>query len=320
MGRDIEKVVVVTRRTRLQLLEERYATREQARFVLTRGAELRAGTADGSGRDPSRDFEDLEAEHATYQEAVERVLGQMDPALKVQVLDRALVPTFLFTERDAIVALGQDGLVANVAKYTGAQPIIGVNPDPARIDGVLLPFHAGEVGTVLAAVRRRTARVREVTLAEAVLDDGQRMRAFNELFIGASTHVSARYRIRHHGYGEAQSSSGVLVCTGAGSTGWLSSVYTMAGAITGTEAPRGVHPWEDQGLTFVVREPFVSKTSGAQVVFGRVMPGEALVVESMMAGEGVIFSDGIEKDFCAFPSGRVATVAAAPERARLVVR
>ena len=54
-----------------------------------------------------------------------------------RMLDRELVPTYTFLREDVIVTLGQDGLVANTAKYAAGQPIIAVNPDPERFDGVL---------------------------------------------------------------------------------------------------------------------------------------------------------------------------------------
>ena len=37
-----------------------------------------------------------------------------------------------------MIAVGQDGLVANVAKYLDGQTVIGVNPDPGRNPGVLV--------------------------------------------------------------------------------------------------------------------------------------------------------------------------------------
>lgn len=316
MWRDIEKAIVITRRTRLQQLEERYATREQARFILQRASEHRAQSRNARAADA---FAEIEAEHRAYEDARDRLLDALDTGLKVQVVDRAIVPTMLFGPHDTIVTLGQDGLVANVAKYAGAQPIIAINPDPERIDGILLPFRVEDAADAVQKVRRRTAVVREVTLAEATLDDGQRMKAFNELFVGARTHVSARYRLRDGDRSEPQSSSGILVCTGAGSTGWLSSVFNMVKGIAGEGAHAAPEPWDTPRLTYVVREPFASRTTRASMVFGRVEPGARIEVESMMAAEGVIFSDGVESDFCAFPSGRVATIAAAPERAQLVV-
>lgn len=299
----IEKIVVVTRRTRLERLVERFGTREQAKFYIEHA---------GGG------FADFVAEDDAYRAAISIVRRGLNLGLKLQFIDRSLVPTFLFTEKDVVVAVGQDGLVANAAKYVGAQPIVGVNPDPDRFDGILVPFGAAEAGAVVRRVVDGRASLREVTLAEARLDDGQRLLAFNDLFIGAATHVSARYRIRFAGGSEPHSSSGVIVSTGAGSTGWLSSVYTMVGAISG--AGRALRmAWEDPRLAFVVREPFVSKHSRAGIVAGLLEPGAELVLESQMPSGGVIFGDGVEMDALAFNAGATARVRAAERRARLAV-
>jgi len=60
--------------------------------------------------------------------------------------------------------------------------------------------------------------MREVTMAEARLQDGQRILAFNDLFIGASSHISARYKITLQGR-PSISHRAASWCTGAGSTG-----------------------------------------------------------------------------------------------------
>ena len=77
---------------------------------------------------------------------------------RLQVVDRAFVPNFIFGPRDTVVALGQDGLVANVLKYLDGQLLIGVNPDAARWEGVLLPFTVAELDARDArGVRRKAA-------------------------------------------------------------------------------------------------------------------------------------------------------------------
>lgn len=304
-----ERVVLVTRRTRLEELVERFNTRGQARFYLEHAG---------------GDFGEYEREHDTYQRALDALRRALDLGLKLHVVERALVPTYTFAPEDIVVTVGQDGLVANVARYVGAQPIVAVNPDPARFDGVLLPFTPPQArGAVLDLLHDR-AHAREVTLAEARLEDGQRLLAFNDLFLGARSHVSARYRLRAGGAAEAQSSSGVLVSTGAGSTGWMSSVFNMAAgvaALTGGApgAPLRL-PWDDPRLLFAVREPFVSRHSSASIVAGLVPGGEELVLESLMPTGGVIFGDGVEADWLAFDSGAVAHVRAAAQRARLIVK
>ena len=164
-----------------------------------------------------------------------RVQADLDAAnleLPIQTIDRDFLPNFVFGPNDVIVTVGQDGLVANTAKYVLGLPIIAVNPDPKRIDGILLPFLPNQVRSAVQSVLRGNTRFHEVTLAQATLADHQTLLAFNELFIGRSNHISAIYRISVAGRSEPQSSSGVLVCTGAGSTGWLSSVFKMAGGVT----------------------------------------------------------------------------------------
>lgn len=303
-----EKLVLVTRRTRLQQLIARWSSRGQAKFYIEHAG---------------GDFADYEREDDAYARSLEVLYRGFDPGLKVHQIDREIVPTFLFAPTDLVVALGQDGLVANVAKYAGAQPLLPVNPDPARFDGVLLPFQPPQARAAIARVLAGKARLRSITLAEARLADGQRLLGFNDLYIGARSHVSARYTLRARGREEAQSSSGVLVSTGAGSTGWLSSVFNMAAGVAaftgGTPGAPMQLSWEDPRLVFVVREPFASRHSRASLVAGVIEAGDELALESLMPSGGVIFSDGIEADALRFDSGASATIGAAAHRTRLVV-
>src|SRR5215831_10146512 len=203
-----KKLVIVTRKTRLQELVERFNTRSQAKFYIEHAG---------------GDFADYEREQDAYRSALDVLRRSLDFELPQQLVDRSLLPTFQFQKEDLVVTLGQDGLVANTAKYVGTQPIVAVNPEPARFDGILLPFLPGNARTAVASVLAGKAAVREITLAQANLNDGQRLLAFNDLFIGAHNHVSALYRIACGRRAETHSSSGVLVSTGAGSTGWVSS-------------------------------------------------------------------------------------------------
>ena len=303
-----DKIVLVTRKTRLDELVERFNTQPQAKFYI-----------EHAGGDFSRYL----AEHEAYRRSLEIVRRSIDVGLKVQVMDRSLTPTYSFSKSDLIVTLGQDGLVANTAKYVVGQPILAVNPDAERFDGILLPFQPADLRPHLDLALAGKARIRSITLAEARLKDGQRLLAFNDLFIGAASHVSARYRIRHGDRREDHSSSGIIVSTGAGSTGWLSSVFNQTAGILAFLGSAPVAPirieWEVEQLLFVVREPFISRHSQATIVAGAILPREPLALESQMPTGGVIFSDGVEADHLDFNSGAIAAIGVAPERANLVV-
>jgi NAD kinase len=312
------KIVLVTRPTRLAELVIRFNTVSQARFYVEhQGA----------------DFSDYLREDETYHRALnkaEEILGQIG---RVQTVDRGFLPNFIFAPEDTVVTLGQDGLVANTLKYLDGQPVVGVNPDPERWDGRLLPFRVNDLQKLLPEVILRKRSTRSVTMAKASLNNGQILYAVNDLFIGPKTHTSARYFIRCGKAGETHSSSGVIVSTGMGATGWLKSLLTGAGAIANAATPRvkdeprrpGLYErvvsgfkWESDYLYFTVREPFPTRTTTASLVFGRVTKESPLILESQMAENGVIFSDGIEKDFLEFNSGTQAVIGVAERQGVLV--
>ena len=162
-------------------------------------------------------------------------------------------------------------------------------------------------------------------MAEATLSDGQRLLAVNDLFIGPKSHTSARYEIANGDRSEVQSSSGLIVATGLGSTAWIKSIVTGSLAIAARFAPAGTprhyqsSPWDAPFLQYAVREPFPSRSSQATMVFGRIDAGSALTLRSHMPENGVIFSDGIEADYIAFNSGVEANIAVAARQGRIIV-
>ncbi len=327
------KIILVTRPTRVAELKRRFVTRQQARFYVGH---------------LGQDFSDYEREDELYAMAVRHAQQMLDLLGHVQVMDRSFLPNFVFGPQDVVVALGQDGLVANTVKYLAGQPVLGVNPDPARWDGQLLPFKLAELGKVMIEVLQERRPTKAVTMAQARLNTGETMYAVNDIFIGPRTHGSARYAISVGEHSENQSSSGVIVSTGVGSTGWLRSLLTgargivqSAGSQTAREAQaelftrqpagtgkqptraafsvRSEFPWDAPYLCFTVREPFPSKTTQATIVFGRITAEQPLVLVSQMPENGVIFSDGLEQDFLEFRSGTRAVVGIADKRGCLVV-
>ena len=124
---------------------------------------------------------------------------------------------------------------------------------------------------------------------------------------------------------EEQSSSGIIVSTGLGSTGWLKSVIAgaagigrYAGAATAPQIPADFS-WSSPYLFYTVREPFPSASTGAEIVFGKLERTEKMTVTSCMPENGVIFSDGVESDAIEFNSGATVTVTVAERSGRLVV-
>ena len=304
----VEYAIIIKNKTRLETLIERFNTKAQAKFYIERSG---------------GDFNDYEKEYEIFHNSLSTVQRNLSTVLKNKIVERSFLPSFIFNEKQVIVTVGQDGLVANTAKYVKQIPIVAVNPDKERFDGILLPFHSDNFLAAIDSVMANNYHSKMTSFAEAKLNDGQRLLAFNDLFIGATSHVSARYQITFNNKTEEQSSSGIIVSTQAGSTGWLSSVFNMSFGIQkfiekNNPKKKYVKLKENQ-LMFAVREPFASKKTQVETAAGIITGQSKLIIQSFMPTNGLIFSDGIETDFLKFNSGAIATIGVAEEKANLVL-
>ncbi len=337
----IENAVIVRNKTRLEQLTEKFNTSEQAKFYVQSKQSAYFGKNSGglknAGFNPkvkihpkddklktTNDFSIYEEENRNFYAALNTVKSNLEGVLKIKVIFQDFLSNYIFSENDLVIVLGQDGLVANTAKYVNGIPIIAVNPDELRYDGVLLPYRPDNFMNGVHAVLSNTFSKMNVTMAEVKLNDGQKLLAFNDFFIGISSHSSARYQISFRNHKENQSSSGIIVSTGAGSTGWMSSLFNMANGMIksfskGQQIKYEPINREEETLLFVVREPFVSKTSQTNISAGQIFFGEQLTVESFMPQKGIIFSDGIQTDFLEFNSGAIAEIGIAKEKAILIM-
>ena len=293
------RVVVVTRSSDYQQLLIQHGTREQARFFLrTRG----------------QDLDEVHGRHRRFEEARQAVFSAIPVSWRQAAVDRDDLHRFVFEPSDLVVAIGQDGLVANVAKYLQGQRVIGVDPEPGRNAGVLVRHRVRGIPSLLQAAARGRAKIQRRTMVAVELDDGQGLLALNELFIGHPRHQSARYRLACRGADERHSSSGVVVTTGTGATGWARSIVGEREQARQVPLPGP----EQRALAFFVREAWPSPTTGTSLTAGVIEGEEALELTSE-ADEGVIFGDGIEADRLSFCWGVRARVRVATRCLQLVV-
>jgi len=298
MRASVPRVVIVTRPSQYQDLLARHGTRNQAKFFVTsRG----------------QDLDEVQSWHECFESALHTVLSGIPKSWRRVRVERTLLDRFLFEPRDVVVAVGQDGLVPNVAKYLCGQRVIGINPEPARQPGILVPHVPDQAADLIwAAGNDQSLRIDERVMVEARFDDGQRLLALNEIFIGQRTHQSARYRIRVEASEERHSSSGVIVSTGTGATGWASSVNRER-----RQAVRLPDPGE-KALAWFVREAWASPWTGTSLSGGFLEKDGTLEVTSEMTETGVVFGDGIEDDCVGFGWGQRLTIRAAEHTLQLV--
>ncbi|MEV0939110.1 hypothetical protein [Micromonospora wenchangensis] len=294
------RVVVVRRPSELDELLARHGTRAAAQWYL---------------RARGRDLAEVVDRHEALQAALTAVAAAVPADWRRGTVNRDDLPRFLFGPEDVVVAVGPDGLVANVAKYLGGQPVVGVDPEPGRNAGVLVRCTGDQVAALLPAVAAGAAPLRHRAMVRATLDDGQELVGLNEVYVGHPSHQSARYLLDVTSDGrprrERQSSSGVVVGTGTGATGWCASIARGRPAAVALPAP------QEPALCWFVREAWPSPVTGADLVAGRLDGTDTLELTAESDGL-VAFADGLETDRLTLRWGQRVRLDVAPGRLALV--
>ena len=291
------RVVLVHRRTEYEELLDRHGTRGQADFFLTsRG----------------RSIVEVEQRSTAQKQHILDVRRTIPPDTRFAQVERSELDRYQFSPEDILVVVGQDGLVANVAKYVDGNLVVGINPEPDRNPGVLVRYSVDQSAALIRAVLRGQVRYEERSMVQANLDDGQHIVALNEIYIGDRGHQSSRYTVTlPTGEQERQSSSGVIVSSGTGSTGWASS---LAGDRGLTEhLPRAGAP----ELIWWIREAWPSQWTGRNYINGILNPGQSLRF-SIESDTLIAFGDGIETDYLKLTWGQTLTLERSQRFLRLV--
>ncbi|MEU6310951.1 hypothetical protein [Streptomyces sp. NPDC047014] len=296
------RAVLVHRRTEYEELIARHGTHGQAAFFLSsRG----------------RSIDEVLRRHERTREALREVAAAVPLTWRSTRVERADLDRFLFAPEDVVVVVGQDGLVANTAKYLFGQPVVGIDTDPGRNPGVLVRHRRTDASALLRAAVAAGSAVEELTMVEAVADDTQRLVALNEIYLGPPGHQTARYSLGSEGEedagrAEAQASSGVLVGTGTGATGWLRSLWLERGSPARLPAPC------ERRLLWFVREAWPSPTTGTTRVAGELGQGQGLRL-TVESDRMVVFGDGMEGDALELTWGQSVRLGIAGTSLRLVV-
>lgn len=292
------RAVLVHRTTEYEELLARHGTHGQAAFFLSsRG----------------RSIDEVAERHHRAHRALAEVAAAVPLKWRQSRVERTDLDRFLFAPEDVVVVVGQDGLVANAAKYLRGQPVVGIDTDPGRNPGVLVRHRPGDAAKLLDAALSSSG-ADELTMVEAVADDTQRLLALNEIYLGPPGHQTARYRLGpddQAAASEPQASSGLLVGTGTGATGWLRSLWQQRGSGLALPGPA------DPRLIWFVREAWPSPTTGTSLVEG-VLEGSERLRVTVESDRLVAFGDGMEADSLELTWGQTIRVGRSDTALRLI--
>jgi hypothetical protein len=190
---------------------------------------------------------------------------------------------------DLIISLGGDNHFQYLSHFLTTTPILGINSDVQTSVGALVPFLPEQIEVLVARLEAGDYAVEEWTRLAAWVNGRAIEWATCVYFIGeAERHFMSRHILEFRGQQEEQKGSGLLIVTGAGSTGWYDSACRYRFPEGNAFAPTA--PW----ACFLLTEPYHGRLSGQALQHGEIRPGEELCVHSLNDDRGIISSDSIE--------------------------
>jgi NAD kinase len=299
VGNDIQprisrdSIVVVAKRSRFE--------RESQNLNLSEEALL--ARYDAIGESGSRLF----GSHVRQREALQICKRELSDEQVVRVED--LAKRLASGKVHAVIALGGDDFLKLASQFVKDTPVLGVNSDPSFSHGVLLSTHIDQIQQVICALESGHYRIEPWARIQLTIDGHELSPALNDVVLGKRDfRQMSRHELEFRGERIIQRSSGILVASGAGSTGWFSS----AGLYLGREDRS--FPREAPYLRFELREPQVriATEDGIRSVSlpphteGTLLPGESLRITSLNDDDGIASRDSI--DTIPFQRGAVAEI------------
>lgn len=221
----------------------------------------------------------------------------------------------------AVIALGGDDHLRLVSHFIKNDvPILGINSDPQHSFGWLLGFWYTELKSLVKSLESANYRFEPWTRLQATVD-GQTLSPAIDLFLGEtfrkrmSRHILSKKDVANKElFLGRQKGSGLLVTTGAGSTGWFNSEAWPL-------YPKGTRFPSDANYCRFFNTGISKSNGGAsrgrsndlklpKNWEGLVHPGEQLVIRSLNRGNGIVTTDSFEE--YSFMRGATAIVTVAP--------
>lgn len=184
---------------------------------------------------------------------------------------------------DLVISLGGDNSFTYTSHFVVDTPIAGINSDPSRSTGALCGWN--DI-FAFADMWKKMAYKKEAWIRlNAIIDGKQITPATCEYFLGEKLRKDmSRHILVYRGREYEQKSSGVLIVTGAGSTGW----YDTAGRYHFPKGNRFAKT--EKKARFLITEPFRYEKE-KDLYAGELLPGEEVILYSLNDGQGYATAD-----------------------------
>ena len=247
------------------------------------------------------------ASHYRQAQVAEDLSREISPQ---QILPVDQLTPEIVSQYKLVIALGGDDHLKMLSHWIDDDtPIVGVNSDPDSSEGHLMSFTASDLPHLLKRIEEGNYLLEPWTRLRVSVDGVDQGPALSEIVLAKQDfRLMSRHQLELKGEKVVQKSSGLIISTGAGSTGWFASAGLYL-------APEG-RPFERTApfARFELREPhiqFVEEEGHKKAIFpplveGVLLPGETLTVTSLNNSQGIASRDSI--DTIGFDRGTVAQV------------
>ncbi len=211
-----------------------------------------------------------------------------------------------------LIAFGGDDFFKYASQFVEDEYFIGVNGERLTSNGALTPFDSESFGSLLPSLENSQFNFEEWTRLTASINGKVLPKlAVSEIFIGSPFRKrSSKYALEYADLKERLSNSGLLVATGAGSTGW----YHAAASCEHQEAE--IFPRTSSEARFYTTEAFFGRLNAKFPRRGSISANEVLTVTNTSHFPEIVSIDSIA-DY-PFRRGTIAKINIAEKSLRVV--
>ncbi len=218
-------------------------------------------------------------------ELIKRLLPQ------ASIVNRNELSKELVSKYKLVISLGGDNHFQYVSHFVKDSLFLGINNDPQRSDGALNSITSDKIIEIIPKILNDNFNIETWTRLQTYIEGNLvSTLAVSEIYIGEdSRYTMSRHQLIHNGKVEEHKGSGLLISTGAGSTGWFDSAIRYL-------YPSGkIIPRNSKQVQYLLTEPHKGKFTTYKMTHGIIKEDDLFEIISLNDSDGVLLIDSLEK-------------------------